>query len=106
MDIKLDFDPKEIAEKMHEAIITGGFKELFAKAVETECKRLSESSWSQTSIVQNVVKNYIEVQIGRLLESEYKEAILAQIREKITAEKLNELADELVGKIKVGDSRY
>jgi len=44
MDIKLDFDPKEVAEKMHEAIINGAFKDLFTKAVEAECKRLSESN--------------------------------------------------------------
>jgi hypothetical protein len=105
MDIKLDFDPKEIAEKMHEAIISTTFKEIFSKAVTDECKRLTESSWNANSIIQNAVKNYIEITIRSMLNTEYKEQIENVIREKITGEKLEKLCEELVEKIKV-ESRY
>jgi hypothetical protein len=105
MDIKLDFDPKEIADKMHEAIISTTFKEIFSKAVTEECKRLTESSWNTNSIIQNAVKNYFEITIRSMLNTEYKEQIENLIREKITGERLEKLCEELVEKIKV-ESRY
>lgn len=103
MDIKLDFDPKEIADKMHEAIISTTFKEIFSKAVTEECKRLTESNWNTNSIIQNAVRSYIEMTIRSMLNTEYKEQIENVIREKITGEKLESICDELVGKIKVGN---
>lgn len=105
MDIKLDFNPEEVAQKMTEAILTSTFKEIFAKAVTEECKKLTESSWNTNSIIQNAVKNYFEITIRQMLQTEYKEQIEALIREKITGERLTELCDQLVEKIKVGD-RY
>lgn len=105
MDIKLDFDPKEIAEKMHDAIISSTFKEIFSKAVTEECKRLTENNWNSNSIIQNAVKEYFQITIRSMLESEYKEQIESLIREKITGERLEKLCAELVEKIKV-ESRY
>ncbi len=105
MDIKLDFDPKEIADKMHEAIISTTFKEIFSKAVTEECKRLTESSWNTNNIIQNAVKNYFEITIRSMLNTEYKEQIENLIREKITGERLEKLCEELIEKIKV-ESRY
>jgi hypothetical protein len=101
MDIKLDFDPKEIAEKMHEAIISSTFKEIFSKAVTEECKRLTEANWNTNSIIQNSVRNYFEITIHSMLNTEYKEQIENVIREKITKERLETLCEELVQKIKV-----
>ena len=91
MDIKLDFDPTEIAEKMHEAIINSTFKDIFSKAVTDECKRLTEGQWNAQTIIQNAVRNYIEITIRAMLNSEYNEQIEDIVRGKITGEKLESL---------------
>lgn len=105
MEIKLDFNPEEVAQKMTEAIITSTFKEIFAKAVTEECKRLTENSWSANNVIQTAVREYMRDTIRGLLNTEYKEQIGALIRTKITGERLEKLTDELVEKIIV-ESRY
>jgi hypothetical protein len=101
MDIKLNFEAKEIAEKLHEAIITTSFKEIFSKAVELECKRLTEGDWNTDSIIRGAVKNYFEITIREMLNNEYQEPIKDIIRKQITGERLDNLCEELVEKIKV-----
>jgi basic membrane lipoprotein Med (substrate-binding protein (PBP1-ABC) superfamily) len=101
MDIKLNFEAKEIAEKLHEAIITTSFKEIFSTAVEQECKRLTEGNWSTDNIIRGAVKNYFEITIRQMLNEEYQEQIKGIIRKQITGERLDNLCEELVEKIKV-----
>lgn len=102
MEFKLDFNPEEVAQKMTEAIVTSSFKEMFSKAVEAECKRITEGSWNTQSVIQIAIKDYFTYRIREMLNTEYREQIDNLIKESLTGEKLKELADQLVEKIKVG----
>jgi len=101
MDVKIDFDPAQIAEKLHEAIISGTFKEIFIKAVEEEIKRLTEKTWSTDSIVSGIVQGYIQQVMRDMLNKDFRAQIEEVIREKLDKERIGKLCDELVEKIKV-----
>lgn len=43
MDIKIDFNPEDVAAKLKEAIMTSTFEEIFKNAVKTEIDNLTKT---------------------------------------------------------------
>jgi len=52
MDIKIDFDPEKVAEKMHEAILSSTFKEMFSKAATSEFEKITKAEWNRNNVIQ------------------------------------------------------
>lgn len=105
MDLKIDFDPAAVAEKLKDAILTSTFKEMFAKAVDEHIKSITETKgWGNyQSQLNEMVKNFVSIQIREILQTNYKEQINRIILEKFTETKLSDLVEKFVDKIKLSD---
>lgn len=101
MDIKLDFDPKEVAESLQKAIMTSTFKEMFTKAAEQEMAALTKSTgWDgANSALRDAVRQFMARQLVEVLEAEYKDKIKAGIRKWFEAEQLDQLIDKFSSKL-------
>lgn len=106
MDIKLDFDAAEVAAKLHDAIASSAFKEIFTKAVQKHIEEITKSNgWSggYQTVVDNVIKSFVTEQMRSILDTEYKDRIREKILDKFISGKIDELADKFIDRISLSN---
>jgi hypothetical protein len=104
MEIQLNLDPAEIAKKLTESLTNQAFTELFKKSVEEELKVITSSNWNNgDSVMRRAVRSFLEAQMYKVLNEEYTEVAKNIIRKKFDENKLAELAEKFVERIKLSD---
>lgn len=95
MQIELKIDPASIEKQVTEAIVASAFGKQLKEAIDSALKNMGSSySWD------NQLKKFVEGQMVQIvretIETEYKDAIVTQLRAKLTPELLSGLTDQVV----------
>jgi hypothetical protein len=108
MDLQLNINAEELAKKLTDALTTEAFFKLFKDAVEAELKRLTESNtWNGTnSIMRNTVARFIENEMQKILNDDYKPQIQAAIKSRFQKEDFDKLCAELADKVQIKSNYY
>lgn len=105
MDIKVDFNPEVVAQKLQEAIVSSTFNEMFSKRAKESVEGFFKG-YNRDSILDRIVDDVIRAEARRLIETEWMPRITELIRQGLTEEKIQKLTTEVLQNIQIGKDRY
>jgi len=104
MDIKVDFNPEDVAKKLAEAIASSSLNALFETAIKKHIDSLNNSSGWMEKVIDDVVRQMTSDVIHTVYNENYREQIRQLILKKFTDEKLEGLVSRFLDKLDL--SRY
>lgn len=105
MDIKVDFNPEIVAQKLQEAIVSSTFNTLFATKAKESVEKFFQG-WSRDSMLDRIIDDVIREETRRLLMTEFLPQISELIRVGITPERLEKITNDVLENIRIGKERY
>jgi len=105
MQVELKVDPAAIEKQVTEAIIASAFGKRLTEAIDKAIVSLG-SQYSYDNQLAKWVEQEMRALVIKTIEANYRAAIEAKLREKLTAELLDEACNKVVAeglrKVKIG----
>jgi len=95
MDFKIDIKPEEVNDHVAKAVLESSLGDHIKKAIDSDIKKITQGSYGNPSAIQRAVSQHVRDIVEKLVMSDYKEAIEAEVREVMTKETIRELVNNV-----------